>query len=374
MGLLVFLFIIFIITVAIMVIFSPDIMSEEESYKTKVENIWKLVKLCQTASFGFPSLDLIPAKRSVVMDLHFLNADTLSMTIPLRLKKQQKAKASYLELFSKHDIKVVDLDTRLIMHLNRKDENLPNLVAHLYKEIFEASDDDIVKFTIKTVRSDMTSFRLFNLTGHKFTEDYEFEANSAKHRGKSPERVLSERILGAVYFLLYPPLVILSYKFGGLTAMCWAALLFFGFFAVYNPIYKKASVFESIVRGSLLYCILLSATLLTEKPEYLQSIPSVIGISTAIISLALVLNLKEPYSKKDIAQKQNNPREFKFGNSLWVLGGVGLFFANEWARRNLAIEDWVTFFGFVCIELMIVMLIIFTPAYALFLKRERRFG
>lgn len=372
MGLLILLFIVFIITVAIMVIFSPDVMSDEESYKTKVENIWKLVKLCQTASFGFPSLDLRPAKRSVMMDLHFLDADILSITIPLRLKKQQKAKASYLKLFAKHDINVVDLDTKLIMHLNRKDENLPKLVAHLYKEVFEAGDDDTVKFTVKTLKSDMSVFHLFNLPEHKFYEKYTFEANSAKHKGKSVLRVLTERILGAVYFLLYPPLVILSYKFGGLTAMCWAALLFFGFFAIYNPIYKKASVVESLVSGSLLYCILLSATLITEKPEYLQSIPSVIGISTAIMSLALVLNLTEPYSKKDIARKQINPREFKFGNSFWVLGGVGLFFASEWARRNLIIEDWVTFFGFVRIELMIVMVIFFTPAYVLFLKREGR--
>jgi len=373
MGLLILIFIIFIITVAMIVVFSPDIMAEEESYKTKVENIWRLVKLCQTASFGFPSLNLIPAKRSVVMDLHFLDADILSMTIPLRLKKQQKAKASYLELLTRHNIKVVDLDTKLIMHLNRKDENLPNLVAHLYKEIFEASDSDTVKFTVKTLKSDMRVFRLLNNPNQTFNETYKFEASSAKYNGKSVLRVLAERILGAVYFLLYPPLIIATYKFGGLMSMCWAALAFFGFFAIYNPIYKKTSVLESMLNGSLLYCILLAATLFTEKLEYLQSIPSVIGVSTAVIALALVLGLKKPWSTKQVANKKNNPREFKFMQSFWVLGGVGLFLASEWARRNLTMEDWVSFFGFVRIELMIVMVIIFTPAYALFLKREGHF-
>lgn len=378
MVLLVLLFLVFIVTVVIMVIFSPDIIGEEESYKAKVENLWGLVKLCQTANFGRPSLELKPANQSVIMNLYFINADTLSIYIPLLLKKQLKAKESYLELFSNYDIKVAELRNELILHLNRKDENLGELVAHLYKEIFEAEDTDIVKFTVKTLKSDSNLFHLFDVQNPKLRDDFALEgfsfiAPSAKHKGKSVLRVLTERILGAVYFLLYPPLIILSYNFGGLTAMCWAALFFFGFFAIYNPIYKKTPVFESIVSGSLLYCILLSATLITAKQEYLQSIPSVIGISTAAIFLALALNLKEPKSKKDIAQKQKNPREFRFMNSFWVLGGVGLFFTSEWARRNLAIEDWVSFFGFVRIELMIVMVIIFTPAYALFLKREGRF-
>ena len=378
MGFLILLFIIFIATVAIILIFSPENMSEEESYKTKVENIWGLVKLCQTASFGFPSLDLKPVRRSVLMDLHFLNADTLSMSLPLRLKKQQKAKASYLELLSNHDIKVVDLDTKLIAHLDRKDENLGELVTHLYKEIFEAEDTDIVKFTVKTLQSDINQFRFFDVPSHKLREDFSFEdftfeARSAKHKGKSLLRVLTDRILGAVYFLLYPPLIILSYKFGGLAAMCWAGLIFFGFFAIYNPIYKKTSVMESMVAGSILYCMLLSATLFTQKLEYLQSIPSVIGVSTALLSAALVLGIKEPWSEKQIANKKNDSKEFKFMQSFWVIGGVGLFLVSEWARRNLGMEDWVSFFAFVRIELMIATALIFTPAYALFLKREGRF-
>ena len=373
MGLLILLFLIFVITVVIMVIFSPDIMTEKESYKAKVKDLWGLVKLCQTASFGRPTLQLKPAKRTVMMDLYFLDNETLSVTIPLRLKKQQKAKESYLELFSNYDIKVAELNNELILHLDRTDENLGELVAHLYKEIFEASDTDIVRFTVKTVRSDVNTFRLFNLPDHTFDENYAFEANSAKHKGKSPSRVLTDRILGAVYFLLYPPLVILSYKFGGITAMCWAGLIFFGFFAIYNPIYKKTSVMESMVAGSLLYCMLLSATLFTQKLEYLQSIPSVIGVSTALLSAALVLGIKEPWSEKQIANKKNDSKEFKFMRSFWVLGGVGLFLVSEWARRNLGMGDWVSFFAFVRIELMIAMALIFTPAYALFLKREGRF-
>ena len=371
MGIL--LFLIFIITVAIMVIFSPDIMSEEESYKTNVEHIWKLVKLCQTASFGFPSLDLVPAKRSVVMDLHFLNANTLSMTIPLRLKKQQQAKASYLELFANHDVKVVDLDTKLIIHLDRKDENLPKLVAHLYKEIFETNDTDIVKFTVKTLKSDINPFRFFNLPVLPFNENYTFEARSAKHKGKSLLRVLLYRISRAVYFLLYPPLIVLAFKFGGLTAMCWAALLFFAFFAVYDSDYKKASLANSLLIGNLLNCLLLSAALFTRKVDYIQIIPSFIGLATAIISTTLVLGLKEPWSEKQISSKKNDPKEFRFMHSLWVLGGVGLFLVSEWARRNLAIDDWVSFFAFVRIELIIAMTVVFTPAYVLFLKREGRF-
>lgn len=373
MGFLVLLFIIFIVTVVIIVTFSPDAMSEEESYKAKVKDLWGIIKLCQTASFGHPSLELKPAKRSVIMTFHFLDADTLSVDIPLLLKKQQKAKASYLELFSNHDVKVTELNNKLTLHLDRKDENLGKLVAHLYKEIFEASDTDTVKFTVKTLKSDMNVLRRFQTPDYQFYEDYKFKAPSARHKGKSVLRILTERILGAVYFLLYPPLIVLSFKAGGLMGMCWTALIFFGFFAVYNPIYKKKPIARSLANGSLLYCILLSATLITQKIEYLQSIPSVIGVSTALISLALVLGFKKPKSEKDISQKRNRPREFKFMQSFWVFGGVGLFLVSEWARRNLDFEAWVSFFAFVRIELMLAMVVVFTPAYALFLKREGRF-
>ena len=365
MGFLILLFIIFIITVVIIVLTSPAAM-RRDNFKADVKDLWGIVKICQMASYGRPKLELKPAKRSVLMKLHFLNADTLSITIPLMLKKQQKAKDSYMELFFKHDVKVVELENDLILHLDRKNEKLDELVAYFYKEIFEASDTDTVKFNVKTLKSDMRILSLYNLPGHKFSEDFTFEAPS------SVQRVLTERILSAVYFLLYPLLIILSYKFWGLNGMCWAALVFFAFFAIYNPIYKKTSIAESMVSGSILYCILLSATLLTQKLEYLQSIPSVIGISTAFISLALALGIKKPWSKKKIVNKKNDPREFKFIQSFWVLGGVGLFLASEWARRNLGIDDWITFFGFVRIELMIVMTIIFAPAYVLFLKREGR--
>jgi len=111
--------------------------------------------------------------------------------------------------------------------------------------------------------------------------------------------------------------------------MCWTALFFFGFFAAYDSDYKKTSIANSLLTGNLLYCLLLSAALITRKVDYIQIIPSVIGASTAIISATLVLELKEPWSEKQISNKKNDPKEFKFGHSFWVLGGVGLFLASE---------------------------------------------
>ena len=371
MGFLILLFIVFFITALMIVIFTPDMMGDEDNFKAKVKDLWGIVKICQTASFGFPTLELKPAKRSTMLDLDFLDADTVSMSLPLLLKKQQKAKADYLKLFSDHNLKVIDLDSKLIVHLDRQDENLGELIAHLYREVFQANDADIVKFTTKTLKSDMRVFERFKNPNYKFYDSYTFEAPSAQHTGKSVLRVIMERILGAVYFLLYPPLIILSYKFGGLTGMCWAAIIFFGFFALYNPIYKKTSIFDSVVSGSILYCVLLSATLATENISFLQSIPSVIGVSTALIAAALVLGIRRPKSAKDIIQKRERRREFIFMKSFWVLGGVGLFLMSEWARRSLDLEGWVTFFAFVRIELMIVMIIVFTPAYAFFLHTEK---
>jgi len=216
----------------------------------------------------------------------------------------------------------------------------------------------------------MRQLKLITAPNVKINDDYTFEATSSKYEGKSVSRVQTERILGAVYFLLYPPIVILSYKFFGLMSMCWATLIFFLFFAIYNPIYKKTSILDSFVKGSILYCILLSATLATQNIVFLQSIPSIIGISTAIIAGALALGFA-PKSKQNILQKKKDPSAFRFMQVFWTIGGIGLFATSEWARRSLGIESWVSFFGFVRIELMIAMVIIFTPAYAMFLHSKQ---
>ena len=371
MGLVILLFIIFIITVIVMIMNPPDTMGEEESYKAKVKDLWGIVKLCQTASYGFPTIELRPAKRSVMMDMDFINADTVSMSLPLLLKKQQKAKAAYLKLFAEKNLKVAELENKLIIHIDRNNENLGELIEQLYKEIFEATENDIVKFSVKTLKSDMRVFTRFQSSTYKFYDSYTFKAPSAKHKGKSVFRVISERILGAAYFLLYPPLIVLSYKFGGLTGMCWSALIFFSFFAVYDPFFKKKFVLDSVIKGSILYVTLLSVTLVTQKVIYLQSIPSVIGISSAVMAATLVLGIRQPRSEGDIIQKRERSREFVFMNSFWIFGGIGLFLMSEWARRNLEFDAWISFFAFVRIELMLVMVVIFTPAYALFLKSQK---
>ena len=370
MGALILLFLIFVITVVVILFFSPSVTGQEENFKTNVQNLWGVIKICQTASFGQPKLKLRPAKRSVDMDFIFLDDEMVRADLPLRLKKQQKAKASYLELFKSHNLKVVELDNNLTIYFNRKDEGLGRLIAHLYKEIFESADTDTVNFTATTLKADMRQLKLITAPNVKINDDHTFEATSSKYGGKSVSRVQTERILGAVYFLLYPPIVILSYKFLGLMSMCWAALIFFLFFAIYNPIYKKTSILDSFVKGSILYCILLSATLATQNIVFLQSIPSIIGISTAIIAGALALGFA-PKSKQNLLQKKKNPSAFRFMQIFWVIGGAGLFATSEWARRSLGTENWVSFFGFVRIELMIAMVIIFTPVYAMFLHSKQ---
>jgi succinate dehydrogenase flavin-adding protein (antitoxin of CptAB toxin-antitoxin module) len=370
MGALILLFFIFVITVIVILFFSPDITEQEESFKTNVQNLWGVIKICQTASFGQPMLKLRPAKRSVNMDLIFLDDEMVSADLPLRLKKQRKAKASYLELFRSHNLKVVELDNILRIYFNRKDKDLGRLIAHLYKEIFESADTDIVNFTATLLKADIKQLHHITAPNIKINDDYTFEATSSKYEGKSVSRVQTERILGAVYFLLYPPIIILSYKFLGLMGMCWTALIFFLFFAIYNPIYKNTSILDSCVKGSILYCILLSATLATQNIVFLQSIPSIIGVSTAVMAGALALGFA-PKSKQNILQKKRNASEFRFIQIFWVIGGLGLFVTSEWARRSLGVESWVSFFGFVRIELMIAMVIIFTPAYALLLHSRK---
>jgi len=370
MGWLILLILIFMVSVVLILIFSPDMMGDEVEFKASVKDLWGIVKICQTANFGHPTLELKPARRTVLLDLHFLDTERVSMSLPLKLKKQQQAKAEYLELFEKHNLTFFEYKNKLTVYLNRQDENFGQLVAHLYREIFTASDSDTVKCKIKTLMSDMRPLEWHDYNDMKFADDYSFEARSSKHKGKSVLKVQADRILKAAYYLLYPPLIILSYKIWGLIGMCWAALAFYGFFVLYNVPYTKEDIADSLVRGSLLYCLLLSATLATHNIHFLQSIPSVIGISLAVISAALVTGLCPPKSEQNIYQRQKQPQLFNFVHSFWIIGGVGLLIVNEWARRNLDIDRWVWFFGFVRIELMIAMVLIFTPTYAFYLSRK----
>ena len=371
MGWLILLFVIFIVSVVFILIFSPNMMSEEEEFKAKVKDLWGIVKICQTASFGQPTLELKPARRSVLMDFHFLDDERVTMSLPLKLKKQQQVKGEYIELFEKHNLIFFELKNNVTVHLNRQDENFGQLVAHLYREIFGASEIDTVKCKVKTLKSDMRPFEIFKQDDVKFNDGYSFKAASSRHKGKSVLKVQTDRILNAVNILLYPPLIILSYKLWGLSGMCWAALIFFGFFVCHNLPFTKHSLAESLLKGSLLSCILLSATLITQNINFLQSIPSVIGAFTAIISGALAFGISAPQSERNIAHKQKDPEEFKFMQSFWIIGGLGLFIVSEWARRSFDVDKWVWFFGFVRIELMLAMVLVFTPAYALFLKAER---
>jgi len=100
-------------------------------------------------------------------------------------------------------------------------------------------------------------------------------------------------------------------------------------------------------------------------------IPSVHGALMVALAGALALGVFEPKSQRNILHKQNNLREYKFMQSFWVIGGLGLLLINEWARRRFDIENWVWFFGLVRIEMMIAMIAVFAPAYALFLYSKR---
>ena len=366
---LILLCMIFVVTLIVIWSFPPDTMVNEQDYKASVKDLWGVVKICQTSNFGKPSLTLRPSKRSVEMFLHFLDADRVSLSLPLLLKKQKAGKQDYMELFSDHGLTAFEAKNQLTAYLDRNDEKLGHLVALLYRKVFEASNTDTVNFQVKAVSSDLRPLQLFKRPKYKLNPDYKFKAPSARHKGKSAHQVQMSRILNAFSWLLFAPIIILSYKYSSLMTMCWAALIFFTFFLVYRTYYQKKRITENW--GGIVHCGLLSATLITQDTNFLQFIPSTIGVFTAVLSGALVLGVLKPQSENEVMQKQNNPREYRFMKSFWVFGGLGLFAINEWARRSFDIESWIWFYGFMRIELVIVMTAVFAPAYALFFLRKK---
>lgn len=363
------LFLIFLVTVCIILIFPPGKIQHDEGYKVEVRDLWGIVKLCQTSNFGKPHLTLRPANRSVEMFLNFPDADKMILSLPLKLKKQQKAREEYLNLFAKHDLQVFESKDHLTVHLDRKNEELGPLVANLYHKIFEARNADIVNFKVKLTSPDLRALAPFKRPIFKLNPDYKFIARSARHNGRSVIQIQISRILNAVYWLLYPPMIILSYKFFGLNVMCWTALAFFGFFTLYRTVGEKKKISDSW--GNILYCLLIFVTLITQDTNLLQSIPSVMGTIMATISATLALGILEPKSESDKLQKHQEPQKFMMTQILVVLGGIGLFLMNEWVRRHYGFESWVWFFGFFRFELIILLCIIFIPVYLFYLYRKQ---
>lgn len=369
MAILILLCLIFVITLIVIWVFPPDNMANEEGYKASVKDLWGIIKICQTSNFGKPSLTLSPAKRSEEMFLHFPDSERVSLSLPLLLKKQKEAKQDYIKLFEDHDLTFFESKNQLTAYLDRNDDKLGYLVAHLYRKVFDADNTDTVNFKVKAVSSDIRPLYIFKRPKYKLNPDYEFVAPSARHKGKSAHHVQTSRVLNAVSWLLYPPTIILSYEFFGLNVMCWTALIFFGFFTFYRTAHQGKRILESW--GNILYCILILATLVTHKTNYLQFIPSGIGMSMAILSGALALGLVEPKSANDIRQKLKKPKEYIAFKTLWVFGGLGLFLFNEWARNTLDFERWIWFFGLVRIEWAIAITAVFVPIYALFLHKKK---
>jgi len=181
-----------------------------------------------------------------------------------------------------------------------------------------------------------------------------------------------ERIVTAASLLLYPALMILSYEGKGATGMCWAGLAFYSFFFIYRKLYKRQLISDAQVWVNFLYAAAFAVVLGTEDLGILQSIPSLMGLITFLINLMLALNIFEPRNANEIQGKKADPERFRLLVSFWALGGLMLFAANEWARRTFSLEEWVWFFAFVRIELMLAMMIIFVPTFLLFLTMKEK--
>jgi len=364
MGILYFLILLFIIRLLFIWLFSPDNMENRVGYSASVADIWRIVKICQTSNFGKPSLTIKPEGQSVEIFLRFANSEKAFLSLPLILIKQKDSRDKYLKLFAEHDLMTHQTEKHITVYLDRTQDTLGALVADFYKEIIGAQDMDTFKFSVKAATSDLNALDVFKYEHLKINPDHKFEAPTARYKGKSVPEIQMNRVLNAFSWLLFAPIIILTYTSFGLMTMCCSALIFFAFFTAYRVLYQKEPFIENW--GGGVQCLFLTTTLVTHDTNYLQSIPSIIGILTAVLSGALLFGILKPNSDFDIQQKQNKPKEFSLYKGLWVLGGLGLFLANEWAKRKFGIEGWVWFYGFMRLELMIAITAVFVPIYAIF--------
>jgi len=377
MGILYALIVIFLAVLAIIILLAPGLEADKEVFNARVNQIWYAVNICRTAGLGSPALQLRHPKRDTLLKVDFPDADRVIVSLPLIRIEQQEAKSAFIELLSKRKLEITesiyaDRYPVLSVTLDRKDETLGHTIASLYRDIFKARSNYKVTLFIWTLRSDTNPLNL--IFNHKFKPepDAKFIASSARFQGKSVIRIQMERIVTAASLLLYPALMILSYEGKGATGMCWAGLAFYSFFFIYRKFYKRQLISDAQVWVNFLYAAAFAVVLGTEDLGILQSIPSLMGLITFLINLVLALNIFEPRNANEIQGKKADSERFRLLVSFWALGGLMLFAANEWARRTFSFEEWVWFFAFVRIELMLAMMIIFVPTFLLFLTMKEK--
>lgn len=373
MGVLFTLLVIFMIVLALTLLLPPDQMSDKEVFKAKVSQIWCAVNICRTAGLGEPLLQIRSTKGFDLLKVDFPDKDTVIVSLPFIQIEQRDMKTNYLEIFAERGFDVTESIYAedypvLNISLDRKTENLGQLITSLYQKLFHARIGDKVSLTVWTLKSDMAPLR--NLLTHKMkpNEDAKFVATSARFNGKHAPRIQMDRIIQAANILLYPLVIILSYKGFGLIGLGWAGLAFFGFFFIYRTFYQKKPILSSSVWRNMLYCGVFISTLVTQQTQTLQLAPSILASLGAFIYTLFALNILEPQLKDEIQTKRINAKKYKLMTYFQIFAGLLLCCANEWARRVLNFDQWIWFFGLLRIELTLAALIIVLPILFVFLK------
>ena len=377
MGILFSLFILFLVVLTVIFLLPPDRMSDKEVFKAKVSQIWCAVNICRTAGLGEPLLQIRSPKGFDLLKIDFPDKDTVNVSLPLIQIEQRDMKTAYLEIFAERDFDVTESIYAenypvLNISLDRKTENLGQLITSLYQKLFHARIGDKVSLTVWTLKTDMGPLR--NMFTHKLkpNENAKFVATSARFSGRHAYRIQMDRIILVANILLYPLVIILSYKGFGLTGLGWAGLAFFGFFFIYRTFYQKKPILSSPVWANLLYCGVFASTLVTQQTQTLQLTPSILAGLGALIYTLFALNILEPQLKNEIQTKRIDPKRYKLMTYCQIFAGFLLFGANEWARRALSFDQWVWFFGLLRIELTVAALIIVLPILFVVLKIQTK--
>jgi len=262
-------------------------MSDKEVFKAKVSQIWCAVNICRTAGLGEPLLQIRSTKGFDLLKVDFPDKDTVIVSLPFIQIEQRDMKTNYLEIFAERGFDVTESIYAedypvLNISLDRKTENLGQLITSLYQKLFHARIGDKVSLTVWTLKSDMAPLR--NLFTHKMkpNEDAKFVATSARFNGKHAPRIQMDRIIQAANILLYPLVIILSYKGFGLIGL------------------------GSSVWGNMLYCGVFISTLVTQQTQTLQLAPSILASLGAFIYTLFALNILEPQLKDEIQTKRIN--------------------------------------------------------------------
>ena len=364
----------FIFAASLILLFRPYRMADAQTYRTELEKVRWALSICQTTVFGRPVVTLRPNRRQVTMRLEFQCETRVLLVMPLVLKKQQADKDRLLALLREAGDEVVAYAPNgqtvyLRATLDRTDEALPETVERLYAEAFGVEAGAKTNIEVETLAVDGSLFHMLFKQSAKPKEGRLPRSNSRRHGGHTTRAIMLRRLMFAANLLLYPPMINLIHHLAGLRGVASAvfvlAVVVFGrSMAKWWTSDREHNAMQVVHdhAGGLTAATLSGIAFSTGDMTYLFYLPMAFGAHVCWHAANNYRRSMETASAgaSDAGSTGRWPTE-RWAALLCMSLGVLVVFLGIWARTALTPDQWVRFYAFLRLELILGIFAVALP-------------